>query len=363
MRARALPLLPAALSLLLACDKASNPVAPTGTILTVTAVPTQIPISGGGATLTIIGIRPDGNSIHPGTQITLTTSLGVLRPVGVACSSTAVVAVVEANTQGQATAQLCSDGRTGEATVRAALTNATGGDMGSGSAEVRVQIGSTDADRPTVVISANPTIVAVGGESQIRLLGRNRDGSSVAAGQRIRLTADLGTLTCSGASRCPGEASSPCTAACTNSRGEAEATFVAGNRAGTAEVSAILGTSEETSVMITLNAAIDSLSLTADPQSVERLDAGDEVELEAILLDALGSPLSGVLVRFESEEGTLSQTAVPSNSQGIASTTLTVTRTDLQNIPANGTFEVTASATSEAQTRTDSVDIRVLGAP
>ncbi len=55
--------------------------------------------------------------------------------------------------------------------------------------------------------------------------------------------------------------------------------------------------------------------------------------------------------------------AVASNSQGVAQAILTVRAIDVQDIPENGTFTVTATATSEGNTRSDSVDITVLGAP
>lgn len=359
----------------LGCDKAPNPVAPSGTILSATAVPSKIRLSGEPSTVTVTGIRPDGNPIRPGTQITLSTTLGTLRPIGTNCNSTAVLTIVEANDSGQVGAILCGDGRGGEASIAASLTNSgsTGGTGGSGgstgsgsgttSVTIKVQIGETDSSRPSVLLSANPTIVATGASSVISLLGRASDGTAVGSGQRIRLTANLGTLSCP-QFRCPGEGNGAnCAAVCTNSRGEAEATFTADSRSGTGRVTASLGTSEEKSIDIAINAAIDSLDLSADPQNVDRVDAGDTVELAAILLDAQGSPLSGVLVRFESERGTLDSTSRTTNSQGIAEVTLTVRKTEVANIPQNGTFLVTATATAEGVTKEESRLITVLGTP
>jgi hypothetical protein len=346
------------------CDKAQNPLAPASTVLTLTAVPSQIAISGEGSRITVIGIKPDGNPVNPGTQITLTTNLGVLRPADGSCASAATVDIVAADSQGRAVAQLCGNGRTGDAEVTAGLTNVSGGSEGGGMpAMVTVSIGQTETSQPTVIISANPSVVPVGGQSTITLIGRNADNSPVQAGSRIRLIADLGTLGCAGAFACPGEGTNPCNAACTNAQGEAEATFIAGDRSGTGTVTAILGTSPEATEMISINAAIDSLTLNVSPTSVTRSDAGEEVELEAILIDALGTPLSGILVRFSTERGALDPLTQTTNAQGLATSTLTVTRADLQTIPANGTFTVEASATSEGETRTDSRDITVLGNP
>ncbi len=355
---------------LLACDKAPNPVAPSGTIVTVTASPSKISLTGQASSVTVTGILPAGNPIRPGTQISLSSSLGVLRPAGSSCTGSATVSIVEADDRGQAVASLCGDGRGGEATVTASLTSAGSGEGASGSATVTVQIGETDASRPTVLISANPTTIPVCGDSTsscetstITLLGRASDGTAVGAGQRIRLTTNLGTLTCAAPYRCAGESGSPCNAVCTDSRGEAQATLLPDERGGTAEVSAILGTSETATVEITVNSILDSLTLTVNPPDVDRLDAGDTVTLRAILLDPLGVPLSNVLVRFDSEEGTLNPPAESTNSSGIAESTLTVTRSQLANIPAGGSFTVSATATSEGQTRADSVEVTVNGNP
>lgn len=344
------------------CDKAQNPLAPANTVLTLTAVPSQIAISGEGSRITVIGIKPDGNPVNPGTQITLTTNLGALRPEGVSCASSATVDIVEANDQGRAVAQLCGNGRTGDAEVTARLTNVSGGGEGGMPATVMVSIGQTETSQPNVIISANPSVVPVGGQSTITLIGRNADNSPVQAGSRIRLIADLGTLRCSGFA-CPGESANPCNAACTDAQGEAQATFIAGDRSGTGTVTAILGTSEEATAMVDINAAIDSITLNVSPTSVARSDAGVDVALEAILIDSLGNPLSGVLVRFGTERGALDPLTATTNAQGIATSTLTVTRADVQTIPANGTFTVEASATSEGQTRSDSREITVLGNP
>jgi hypothetical protein len=144
-------------------------VAPSGTILIATAAPSQISLTGQPARVTVTGTLPSGNSIRPGTQITLTASLGVLRPLGNGCSGTATVSIVEADDRGQAFAELCGDGRGGEATVTASLTNAGSGEGAAGSATVNVQIGQTDASRPTLVVSANPTTVsaAAGGRRRV----------------------------------------------------------------------------------------------------------------------------------------------------------------------------------------------------
>lgn len=355
------------------CDKAANPLAPSATVVTVTASPSRIALTGERSRITVIGIKPDGNPVNPGTQFTLTTTLGVLRPTGASCSSSATVTLVEADGNGQAQAELCGDGEVGDATVRAALTSSSSGGGGgtegggatggAGSGTVMVSIGESDTSQPSVLISANPSVIAVGGDSMITLIGRAADGSPVAADSRIRLTADLGTLRCTSAFACPGESSNPCSAVCTDSQGEAEAIYTAGDRSGAGEITAILGTGEPAMITVDINAAIDSLGLEANPRIINRTDAGVDIELTAIAIDTLGNPLSGIAVRFSSGAGTPEPLTVTTNSQGIAASTLNVTRAELVNVPEDGTFLVTASATSEGTTETDDVEITVQGAP
>ena len=348
----------------LACDSA-NPVAPTGTVLSISANPSQIALNGQ-STITVTGFKPDANRLNPGTQIILSTSLGNLfHP-----TAGQQISIVEIDGSGQGLAILRGDGRAGSATVNATLSTSGGGGGGGGgdggssapttgaSASVTVQIGQTDDSRPTVVIDANPTIIPTSGVSRINMLGRNSDNSPVGAGQRIRLTADLGTLVRDG-----GRVGDPViNEVLTDANGEASASFIAGDRAGTGEVSAILGTSEESTVSITIRSALASLDLDANPQTIQRLDAGETIELQVVVNDAQGSPIPSVLIRFDTL-GSLSNNPVPTNSQGIAESTLTVRAIDVQAVPMNGTFTIRATGTSEGVELEDTEVITVLGSP
>lgn len=361
---------------LLACDSANNPLAPSGTVLTITAVPTQISLTGEGSRITIIGVKPDGNPINPGTQVTLSTSLGVLRPANGSCSDSEVVGVVEADSRGRASLLLCGDGRSGEATVTANLTSAGGGGDGggTGSAQVTVQIGQNDTSRPTLVINANPTVVPVGGCSRITLIGRSVDGSPVGAGQRIRLTANLGDILCPAVNNanCPANPPSrSCTEVFTDANGEAEVTFRAGDRSGDGQVTAILGTGEPGVVTIGVNAGVDRLLLNASPSVVDRDDG--RIILEAIVTDALGIGLRNVAVQFESFYdpdgpnvgddpiliGSLDPQSDLTDTNGIAMSVLTFTRAALNPVPAGGTWTISASARSEGVESSASIDIQV----
>jgi len=133
----------------LACDSAT-PTAPAGTILTLSANPTQISLNGS-AILTVIGRRPDGNPLNEGTEIFFTTDLGSVVPV--------VVAVDE---DGVARATLRGDGRAGTANVTARVGTGgggggeEGGGSGTGSASTSVRIGSTTG---AISLQATPTTV------------------------------------------------------------------------------------------------------------------------------------------------------------------------------------------------------------
>jgi len=332
----------------LGCDSAS-PVAPSGSVLSITANPTQINLNGGTARITVTGFKPDGNPLNPGTQLVMSTDIGDL----VDPSTGALISVIEVAGNGQALALLRADGRPGTAMVTATLT--TGGDA---TAMATVQIGETPDSQQTVIISANPTTIAVRAPSRISLLGRNSDNTPVSSGERFRLTSDLGVIVADGGN----SNSPPIDSVLSNSNGEAFVTYIAGDRGGTGEVRALLGRSEEVMIAITIRDAIDSLFLSPETQTIQRSDEGVMITFTATLRDAQGEPVSGTLVNFDSR-GSFDNNAPTSDSNGIATATLTVRRIDLQDIPENGSFTVTATAISEGNQRSDSSEIIVLGAP
>ena len=146
-----------------ACDSA-NPVAPTGTLLTVTANPLQVAVNGE-SIITVTGFRPNGSPLFPGTQILLSADRGSLQPL------TGTVAGGNlrhrcSTTQGR---RECVSSRTaerGEATINATVT----GGEDSGSATVTVQVGLAEDSKPILLMSANPSEIAVQQTSEISLL-------------------------------------------------------------------------------------------------------------------------------------------------------------------------------------------------
>jgi PKD repeat protein len=207
------------LGLWLACDSAT-PTAPSGTILTITANPSQISLNGT-SQITVIGRRPDGNPLNPGTEIFFSTSRGTINPT-----------VTTVNDAGIASAVLRGDGRVGAATVTASISTTSGGGGGDeedgeggmtgsttgiGSVSTSVQIGELAS---SVSLQATPSSVSVtptgsGGSAQtVSLLALVRDSSGQPlADVPVNFQTDLGTLASGGSFRN------------TNSQGEARDTL------------------------------------------------------------------------------------------------------------------------------------------
>jgi Invasin, domain 3 len=304
------------------CDKAT-PVAPDGTVLTISANPSRIGLNGT-SVITVVGRKPDGNPLNPGTEIRFSTDRGTVDPP---------VAQVQ---DGAATAVLRADGRSGAAMV----TAATGG--GDTSAQTQVQIGETDDTRPTLSVNANPNDIPVGGTSTITVIARNADGSSVPAGLEVILTSTLGTIN-------PARPT-------TRSDGTATATLRAGTVAGTATVTAIVGSSQPQTTTITIRDAATDISVTASPGVVS--PQGGTITLSALVVNGQGLGLAGAPVTFEAEVGELSATLVSTGSNGLATATLELLDTDLDTAGASVTVTVRTPA-GNGQFLSRSIDIPV----
>lgn len=286
------------------CDKAT-PVAPEGTTLTLSANPARIGLNGS-STVTIVGRKPNGSPLNPGTEVRLSTDRGSIDPI------------VSINDSGVATATLRGDGRAGTATITAAT--------GDASVTTTVQVGESPETRPTLIVTASPNNVPVQGTSTITIIARNGDGTPVSAGQTVILTSSLGTL-------------SP-NRPVTRADGTATATLNAGNQSGTAEITAILGSSEAARTNVTIRDAATDINVQANPSSINR--AGGTITITAFVTNSQGQPLQGAPVTFESERGRLEDNDVEfTNSSGLATKVLNVRQED---VPASVTsFEVTAS--------------------
>ncbi len=280
------------------CDKAPNPVAPSGSVITLTANPSRITPSGE-STITITGFRPDGNRLNPGTQIRLTSSLGSLS-----------ANIVEIGADGYASTKLKGDGRVGDASVSAKLTT------GDTESTVTVNIA---AAKPTILIVAEKTEVDPGEDIFITLFARDENSLPLGAGETIQLATTLGNLTVNGVEVFSVQ---------TGSDGRAVVKFTAGNQAGTAKISAFLANSDVATSDITVRDKEAKLTVLFDRESVA---LNEKVTVTAIVFNGADRPAQGILVVFSSSgaNGTFSVTSqvTGANGQVVSAFTLTDTNT------------------------------------
>ena len=158
------------LAVLAGCSE-GTPVAPSGTIFRVSAYPTRIGTSGL-STVTISAYRSTGNPVNPGTEVRLSSTIGIVEPV------------VYTNDSGQASARLRADGRVGTATVTAF----------SGGVEpitIDIAIGQLAA---SMSFQVTPSSVAeTGGTLDLLALVRD-DVSQPLAEAQVNFRSEVGTL-------------------------------------------------------------------------------------------------------------------------------------------------------------------------
>ncbi|MEM7354239.1 MAG: Ig-like domain-containing protein [Acidobacteriota bacterium] len=293
--------------------------------LLLVADPATIPIMGTAA-LTLIARDSLGNPA-PGARMSLEATLGTVAPE----------VVTDAN--GEAVTLFTAGEATGRATITATL---------EGAEPVSVEVTILQAAGAEVLLFANPTALPTLGSSQVTLIARDESGIPLGAGQRIRLVADLGAIEQD---------------VFTDDRGEATAEFVAGPQAGVGRVTAILDGSAPAHVELEIRDTPSALVLEVNPSVVHRFD-DQIVDLTVIVLNAQGEPFPGALVRFSSDLPLeLEPSSVLTDPTGRATSQLTVTPVELQGIPENGTFRVSAEIIHDGQVLTQSVFLTVLGAP
>ncbi len=301
----------AALALgLLACPKGS-PVAPSGTVLTISANPSRIPVDGE-TVIIVTGRKPDGNPLSRDTEIQIRTTLGRLE-----------VTIVKADGSGVARTRLFADGRQGTATVTANILSG-----GEGGASVEVIIGETSDTAQTVALTANPDRISVNGQAEVTAEVRNAGGGRAGAGIRVRFTTNLGRID---------------EFATTDGNGIARTTLRGDGRVGQATVRASTPSSPQTEIMISIGEA-GSITLQANPSVVT--DAGQQdVELVALVRDVAGDPLVGALVNYQAAIGSLASRGAPqaTGADGVARDILTVTPSDIATLSGAREFTVTAA--------------------
>ena len=296
----ALLALPALLLTVLGCDSAENPIAPSGSVVTITANPTQISLNGS-TTVTVTGFRPDGNPLNPGTQITLSTTLGVLAQTVVEISG------------GSASTTLRADGRTGIATITASLPGA-----GETTATVDVQIGQTAETQPTLSITASPSVIGLDESAEVTAVARNADGSLLGAGGQVSLRTDLGWLVGGSGASC-GSSGSSSVALQTDSDSEAKATLCGGDQPGTATITGSVGSSAEATTSVTIENQRPQLIINVNPDNIASTETST---ITVIARDQNDVPLgAGFQIQLLASFGTLNPANPMTDSDSVATST------------------------------------------
>jgi Invasin, domain 3 len=334
---------------IVSCDKAT-PVAPDGAIISITASPSQIPLDGT-SVITVIGRKPDGQPLNPGTEIRFNVGApsGSGGGGGMGGGGMGGSGGSGGSTTGSATATgpsiepAITEIRNGVATAvfrggsspgSVSVTASTGGSI---SVTTAIQVGAPSGAKPTLTVTANPNSVSVGGTSTITIRVRNADGTSAGAGEVVTLTSNLGSF-------------SPARPQ-TNSNGIATTTFRAGDQPGTVTISAIVGTSDEATGTLTIRDNL--ITLIAVPTSVDRsINANQTISLTARITNSSGEPVAGAQVTFQSPVGVFTGSGVitvSTNADGLAVATLTVRPVDIDP-PGITSFDIIATSPSGGAT-------------
>ena len=155
---------------LVACDSAS-PVAPPGTLLTISANPARI-ASNSTSEIRVVARKPNGTPVNPGTVVLLNTTVGQIPPS------------VPTNEEGEAITLLEGNGEFGNATITASVG-------GSESVTVEVQVG---LPATAISLQATPTSVPeTGGEIELLAQVRDDQGNPL-PGATVNFTTETGTL-------------------------------------------------------------------------------------------------------------------------------------------------------------------------
>ncbi len=171
-RPRALPLLLLALVTLVigACDS-SDPVAPPGTVLSISATPTRI-AADSSSRIRVVAQKPNGTPVNPGTLIRFSTTVGDIAPT------------VGTDDNGEVINLLLGNGEFGTATV-----TATAGT--SESVSIDVQVGLSAG---SITLQADPSSVPeTGGTVDLLAIVRDDQGQPLSNAQ-VNFKTDTGSL-------------------------------------------------------------------------------------------------------------------------------------------------------------------------
>ncbi len=180
----------------------------------------------------------------------------------------------------------------------------------------------TAPDSSSLVVTVNPKVIPLGGESVVRVVGYKASGTPVPDGTVVYFSADLGSIETSKETK----------------DGAAEVAFHSSdNRSGVANITVKSGNAEVSPEEITVTigaSALSSLSISADPPSLPY--GGGVSTLRVVAYDDSFNPLPGVPVIITTDQGQL-------NSRGNVLTTGADGRV-VDSLQTTLTADVTASS-------------------
>jgi adhesin/invasin len=160
-----------------------------------------------------------------------------------------------------------------------------------------------------ITLSTASTVVQANGTTQIRATVLEPSGTPVQNGTTVTFTTNLGAV-------------SPTEARTFN--GVATAQFLGNGQSGKASVTAISGGAASTALELSVGAAAAGrVVVTANPNQVA---PGSPSTITATVTDANSNPLSGVLVSFSTDNGSLSSAVSSTSSSGQAQAVLVTNR-------------------------------------
>jgi len=275
------------------------------------------------AVVTVDVRNADGSPFGAGGQIMMTTSLGRLESEN-----------LTTNAQSRATTRFFAGAEVGSATLRAFL--------GSAQAELVVTI---ENQRPSLILSVTPDDIAIEQDATVTVLARDENDLPLGAGNQIQLFTNLGSFP-----------DAPNNLISTDANGRAITRYNAGLRAGTATITAILGSSMPVNANVTIRDVVGSFVLEANPTTIDRPSSAgtsETIRLTGRVTNSLGEPIGNVTIVFSTEVGGVfalpngqpSSGNVVTSSAGVAEVDLTVTD---QNIgPSITSFNITARVVAE----------------
>jgi len=188
----------------------------------------------------------------------------------------------------------------------------------------------------TIKLSSTSTVVQTNGTTEIRATVLEPSGTPVQNGTTVTFTTNLGTL-------------SPVDARTMN--GVATVQFLGNGQSGKASIKAISGGAASDALELSVGAAAAGrIVVTANPNQVS---PGTPSIITATVTDANSNPLSGVLVSFSTDNGSLSSAISSTSSNGQAQAVLvtsrdaTVTASAGSATGTTGTVKVTVASLPE----------------